>query len=101
MPVRGAFYPLGTSNFHGFTYVAQVFCYYCKYAASNLQVRVGTKPDSAFSTVGFSNWKKAVDRFKDHVSSSAHTYAFTVFNAFRSTSVNDLMLRDLDQGQSR
>ena len=39
-----------------------------------------------------------MDRFKDHESSSAHTYAFAVFNAFRSTSVNDLVLRDLDQG---
>ena len=33
----------------------KVFCYYCKYAASNIQVRVGTKSDPPFSTVGFSN----------------------------------------------
>ena len=89
MTVRGAFYPLGTSNFRGFTYVAQALKYFAiivNMQWSNLQVRVGTKPNLAFSTVGFSNWKKAVDRFKDHVSSSAHRDAFTVFNAFRSTS---------------
>ena len=85
---------LCTSNF-------KTYCFYCKYAASNLQVRVGTRPDPAFSSIGFSNWKKAVVKFKDHEASAAHRDAFTVFQASRGTSVTNLMLTSLEKDQSR
>ena len=56
---------LCTSNF-------KVYCFYCKYVVHNLQIRAGTKQDPAFTNVGFSNWKKGVEKFKAHEASSSH-----------------------------
>lgn len=79
----------------------KVYCYYCQHAY-NSQVRVvSSKADPAFTTVGFSNWKKALDRFKEHESSLAHRDCLAAFIASKSTSVDELLLKGLDKDQSK
>ena len=48
----------------------KVFCYYYV-KASSLSGR-NIRADQAFVTTGSSNWKKAIERFKDHEQSVAH-----------------------------
>ena len=42
---------------------------------------MSTKADPAFSVSGFSNWKKALDRFREHESSLAHRDAVHAYTA--------------------
>ena len=49
-----------------------VYCHQCK-LATDMNVR-SSKADPAFSTEGFSNWKKAINRFKEHERSHAHQH---------------------------
>ena len=48
----------------------KVYCHHC----TELNVRI-PKADPAFTTEGFCNWKKALDKFKEHEMSHAHRAA--------------------------
>ena len=48
----------------------KVFCFYCMKASDSLTR--STTADQAFVTSGFSNWKKAIQKFKLHERSLAH-----------------------------
>ena len=85
---------LCTSNF-------KVYCFYCKYVVHNLQIHAGTKQDPAFTNVGFSNWKKGVEKFKAHEASSSHKDACIVFQSSRGTSVANLMSNTIENDQSQ
>ena len=79
----------------------KVYCYYCKRACGSQLKVVSTKADPAFTMIGFSNWKKALNKFKEHESSLAHRDAFAAFIASKSTPVNELILKGLDKDQAR
>ena len=79
----------------------KAYCYYCKRACSSQLSVFSTKADPAFSTIGFSNWKKAMNRFKEHESSLAHRDAFAAFLAPQSPSVNELLQKGVNQEQAR
>jgi len=44
----------------------KVYYYYCKAALRSQVFVMSTKADLAFSTTGFSNWKKGTSSFKHH-----------------------------------
>ena len=52
-----------------------LFCFYCSHAERKNMITFSTKADKTFSKVGFTNWKKAGERFKKHESSQAHQEA--------------------------
>jgi hypothetical protein len=64
-------------------------------------MKVGTKPDPAFSTAGFSNWKKAIITFKSHESSAAHKDAFIVFQASVRPSISNLLCTSLEKDKKK
>jgi Domain of unknown function (DUF4371)/hAT family C-terminal dimerisation region len=53
--------------------IDSVFCFDCMTSPS--VERLSAKSEDAFITRGFSNWKKAVDRFREHQSSHCHRAA--------------------------
>lgn len=59
------------------------------------------RADHAFTTNGFSNWKKAVTKFKEHEQSLAHKDAITAFKAMNSQSISSQLQRSLDDVQSK
>ena len=50
----------------------KVFCHCCKNALKSQVSVMSARADPAFSTTGFSNWKKVVDNFREHECSLAH-----------------------------
>lgn len=56
------------------------FCHPCRQIALSDSSRI-TKSSNAFTTVGFSNWKKACEAFKDHEKSHAHRLSIVKFGA--------------------
>ena len=47
------------------------FCFYCHFSASRKLVTFSSKAE-VFVVTGFSNWKKAVQKFNEHESCHAH-----------------------------
>ena len=76
----------------------KVYCYYCRKAYDCSAKVVSSKADPAFTTAGFCNWKKAVERFKEHESSHAHRNSLATS---QSLQVNQLLLKELEQSQSK
>ena len=55
--------------------VQGVLCFHCaKAEASNLS-DLAKKRETAFTVDGFRNWKKAIEKFKDHQNSQSHRFA--------------------------
>lgn len=76
----------------------KVYCFHCKCAYDSSAKVASSKADQAFTTVGISNWKKAVERFKEHESSHAHR---NLLATSQSKQVNQLLLKELEQSQSK
>ncbi|KAK1397692.1 zinc finger MYM-type protein 1-like [Heracleum sosnowskyi] len=59
------------------------FCFYCYLFKPPSMIRFG---DDAFTKVGFKNWKKACEKFRDHIGevSSPHHDARTLYVAFKN-----------------
>ncbi len=74
-----------------------VFCYYCKRSHDSNVGLVSSKADAAFVTTGFSNWKKGMENFKDHESSSTHKNSLAAIIASRNVSVGNLMQQSLQK----
>ena len=53
-----------------------VFCFYCMKSFSKLTAEGNKEP--AFTSIGFKNWKKALDSFKEHQNSKCHKGAVTL-----------------------
>lgn len=56
--------------------VKGVLCFYCSKGVSN-QSSLGHRPDAAFVSTGFRNWKKAIEKFTAHQTSQAHQHYVT------------------------
>ena len=76
----------------------KVYCYYCKRAYDSSAKVASSKADPAFTSAGFCNWKKIVERFKEHESLHAHRNSLATSQCLR---VNQLLLKKLEQSQSK
>ena len=74
----------------------RVYCHQCK-LASELNIRI-QKADTAFSTEGFCNWKKATVRFKQHELSHAHQVAVEA-HISRKRPINQQLVKQLNKTQ--
>ena len=61
---------------------------------------MSTKAEPTFTTTGFSNWKKATTRFKEHESSQAHRDAVFAHVSANSTSVNAMLQSQVNSVQA-
>ena len=65
----------------------KVYCFYCRYI-SNLGLLTFSKCCShVFSTEGFNNWKKAIEKFNAHEASHAHREARMKYLSFGKPSL--------------
>lgn len=74
---------------------SKVFCYYCRAACKSHITVMSTKADPAFSTSGYSNWKKAVDKFREHEQSLAHKDALKAHASTKNLPVSALLQKNM------
>ena len=55
--------------------VQGVLCFYCVKAEASKLSNLARKRETAFIVDGFTNWKKGIDKFKDHQNSQSHRFA--------------------------
>ena len=68
-----------------------VLCFYCMTASEKDVLSLVAKRDDAFCSVGFSNWKNAIERFKIHELhelSAAHAHAFSQLQQMKAMPVD-------------
>ena len=53
----------------------KVYCLYCRYGYFRNMLQLVKTGDKAFTSLGFNNWKKALEKFKAHELSHAHKEA--------------------------
>ena len=76
----------------------KVFCYYC-IKASSLNGR-NIRADQTFVTSGFSNWKKAIEKFNDHKHSVAHKNAAMTIAASKDP-IDQQLLREVENTRKK
>lgn len=79
-PYRRKFQKSWKSNFTWIDYdatVDRVFCKTCKEANSKSLLSFSSKKEDAFTSVGFCNWKKALEKFRVHEKSQTHKEGLT------------------------
>ena len=65
----------------------KVFCFYCRFAENHGLLAFSKKGETAFTTTGFNNWKKATEKFTIHESCSTHREAKLKFSTVRTPSI--------------
>ena len=73
----------------------KVFSFHCMIASKGRTVGIRkAKADSTFISTGDSNWKKAVEKFKDHERSTSHRdVLFTLYNTGNAVPVSEQLQR--------
>ena len=72
----------------------KAYCYYCRHVTFSGAI-MSSKAEQAFSVDGFSNWKKALTRFKAHELSQAHRDAVLAFEASKGIPINHQLQKEL------
>lgn len=65
-----------------------ILCFHCMTACEKQLLTLVTKRDDAFSSVGYTNWKHAKERFKIHERSAAHVHSVMQLQQIKGTAVN-------------
>ena len=78
-----------------------VFCYYCRTMTSQGKLTLSKKCDEAFSSRGYDNWKKAIEKFKEHEKSQGHREACMKYRSQKGPSVISLMNARAREEQKR
>lgn len=93
--------PKWVQTYEWLTYNAHLdkaFCSVCKSAYKDLKLPYVESAPTAFISGGFSNWKKAIEKFKTHESSQVHLKAVIAILAQRSdTNISDIMSQQTQQ----
>ena len=81
--------------------ISGVLCFYCmkSHMACGIQ-SVAKNADAAFTVTGFTNWRKAIEKFKIHQSSHAHVAAVTQFLHAKSPVTAQLSTQHHQQQQT-
>ena len=66
----------------------KAFCFYYRLAEHKGILSFSTKAEPTFSTRGFNNWRKALEKFKHHDASNAHVEAVMKWQMLHSAPIN-------------
>ncbi|XP_037032941.1 zinc finger MYM-type protein 1-like [Bradysia coprophila] len=83
----------------------KAFCSICSKCYKDLKVKLPTagvtdqNAYTAFVTEGFSNWKKATERFKSHEQSSVHRHACSSVEFHQTKNVSVMMSKQMTQAR--
>lgn len=72
-----------------------VLCYICANAELKGNLRSVQGKDAAFISTGFSNWKKAINKFESHMKSTCHKTALT-FESMQCKDVGAMLNEELE-----
>ena len=78
-----------------------VFCYYCHTMTSQGKLTLSKKCDESFSSRGYDNWKKAIEKFKEHEKSQGHRETCMKYKSQKGPSVISLMNARAKEEQKR
>ncbi|KAJ1089934.1 hypothetical protein NDU88_003074 [Pleurodeles waltl] len=81
--------------------VAGVLCFHCAKAKLLKLTELSKNAEEAFCSTGYTNWKKAIERFKKHQSSYAHSYALSQLAHYRGCQpINQQFSQQIQQQQN-
>ncbi|KAJ1135890.1 hypothetical protein NDU88_002319 [Pleurodeles waltl] len=81
--------------------VAGVLCFHCAKAKLLKLTELSKNAEEAFCSTGYTNWKKAIERFKKHQSSYAHSYALNQLAHYRGCQpINQQLSQQIQQQQN-
>jgi len=78
----------------------KVFCFFCKNAKSKGLMTSSTKAEATFTSVGFNNWKKALQKFQSHSQCDAHHEAVLKYQMLQTTPVSNQLSTQAKKEQS-
>lgn len=64
-----------------------VFCFYCRLAVTKSLLTFSKRSESTFTSKGFSNWKKARLKFRQHEQNKLHAEACAAYKALQRPSI--------------
>ena len=77
----------------------KAFCFYCRDVDRQGLITFSSKAESAYTTVGFNNWKKAIEKFQKHATCSAHSEAVIKWQMMQKPPVNQQLCTQLQHDQ--
>lgn len=77
-----------------------VLCFYCVKAFQLEKSLLAKNTDPAFVSVGFRNWKKALEKFTDHTKSKSHKLAVTT-HCQKANPINTQLSSALAESQQK
>lgn len=78
----------------------KAFCFYCRLTEQKGILTFSSKAESAFTTKGFNNWRKAMVKFNSHAASSAHAEAIMKWQMLQATPINTQLSTQLQKLQN-
>ena len=76
------------------------FCHYCRKIKQKGLSTLSSKQERVFTVNGFGNWKKALQRFKEHESSQGHKESMEKHILMRQPSVTSQLTTELKTSQA-
>ena len=70
-----------------------VICHTCALADKRKLLTIDTRKEKIFLETGFSNWKKAIEKFRAHESSATHKHASEVL--LKPTNIDELLSKNV------
>ena len=77
----------------------KVFCYYCRSAEIQGMLTFNKRGESTFSTVGYDNWKKAVEKFRNHEICATYQEAVMKWKLAKQSPVNEQLNSQVKKDQ--
>ena len=78
----------------------KVFCFYCRYATQQKLLNFDKRSESTFTTTGFNNWKKALEKFRKHSVSITHHEAEMKWQQLQQPSISNKLNSQLQSVQA-
>lgn len=79
----------------------KVFCKTCKEADAKNLLQFSSKKEDAFISIGFSNWKKALEKFRLHENTFTHKEGVLKINSITNRSVASQLNEQLDSDMKK
>ena len=77
---------------HYLTTVQGILCFDCAKADALGLIELAKKSELTFIFAGFKNWKKALEKFRDHEQSVSHKFSIKQLQQFKQSKPVDHML---------
>ena len=79
--------------------IGKVFCHICRTCNTQGLTKLGKNAENAFIVDGFGNWKKAVQKFQEHMESDSHRSCIEQQNCLKQKPVNVQLEDKLEEHQ--